>query len=99
MIALATESGNLLRVFSDQGSVRVGYHPQFGFIDKESFKERKRLRKSKGLRTRDSWLCEFTLAGAGSATWGVKELNNCQAQIAEDHRWSLSTDFGKFWIG
>lgn len=98
MIALATESGNLLRVFPERGSVRVGYHPQFGFIETSTFKSRKRLRKTRGLRTRDEWLCQFTLSGTGDS-WAINEAANCQAQPAPDQRWALSTQFGNFWLG
>jgi hypothetical protein len=97
MIAVSSEGGNLIRLLSAKAgdgsasSSIFGFHPVFGFISQEAVVGRLHARKGKGLRTRESWKCQFEHDGSG-----LRAVSNCQIRKIGDDSWTLITEFGNF---
>jgi hypothetical protein len=100
MIAIASETGSLIRLLSAQGSFDLGFHPSFGFITKESLVERNLRRKKQGLHVKpEAFSCQLRLIRDANGAIRAQAMEGCQVEEARDGRWQLSTTFGKFWIG
>lgn len=88
MIAISSEDGSLLKVFSGLKTETIGYHPSFGFVTGRSYNERAQNRQRHGLhKSKDELSFKFNLASAS--------FENCEAAQAGTG-WILKTPRGKF---
>lgn len=100
MIAVETESGELVKILKNVADGEYGLHAKFGLIGKERAQERAQTRKRQGFdfATADSdeakWHCSFNLAES-AGKFNVKGTQNCNAEKISEG-WMLDTPLGKF---
>lgn len=95
MIAIESESGELVKVLKNVVGGDFGFHEQFGFISKDRAAKRVETRKRQGYDfTRDDWHCRFSLTEKGEQL-SLTTLDGCDA-LKTDEGWLLSTPLGKY---
>ena len=95
MIAVETESGELVKILKNVADGEFGLHSNFGLIATKRAKERVETRKRQGFDyTKDEWHCSFKLAEA-EGSFNILGTQNCDA-LQTSEGWLLETPLGKF---
>ncbi len=95
MIAIETESGELVKVLKNVSGGEFGLHEQFGFISKKRADERYGSKKRQGFEfQRNDWACSFKLSQEEDR-FLVGGMEACSA-LQLDDGWLLETPNGKF---
>lgn len=95
MIAIADETGALLKTFLNTKEQTFGFHRLFGFLSETNATAREHIRKRRGLKAdRANWKCRFAFTDSGE----LKALEGCQAKKIKNGQWNLETGFGSFQI-
>ncbi len=95
MIAVETESGELVKILKNVMDGEYGLHTKFGLIGRERASERVTARKRQGFDfTKDEWHCSFNLAES-DGTFNIQKTNNCTAEKTSEG-WKLDTPLGIF---
>ena len=98
MIAIETQSGELVKIFKEFDNLKVGIHQLFGFISEEKAQKRIQARKLKGHEfNNDAWLCNFGLKITNNKL-EIKNSENCSAKKIDANNWKLSTAMGEYKI-
>lgn len=99
MIAIQSETGELVKVLSDVFDGEFGFHRSFGIIGKELAKKRTSTRKRQYYDyTNDNWLCSFKIESANrnnNKLLKVSALFDCEVTEAPSG-WKLKTPMGTF---
>ncbi len=95
MIAVETESGELVKILKNVVDGEYGLHTKFGMIGRDRAEQRVETRKRQGFDfTKDEWHCSFNLAES-AGKFDVLGTNNCNAEKTNEG-WLLDTPLGKF---
>ncbi len=95
MIAVETESGELVKILKNVVDGEYGWHSNFGFISRENASKRVTTRKRQGFDfTKDNWFCSFKLTQSKDK-YDVRDTVGCAAAKTAEG-WLLDTPTGKF---
>ena len=95
MIAVETESGELVKILKNVMDGEYGLHTKFGLIGRDRADQRVATRKRQGFDfTKDEWHCSFNLAEA-DGSFNIQKTENCTA-LKDGNGWKLETPLGNF---
>ena len=95
MIAVETESGELVKILKNVMDGEYGLHTKFGLVGRDRAEKRIETRKRQGFDfTKDEWHCSFNLAKA-QGKFDIQKTDNCNAKQISGG-WLLDTPLGKF---
>ncbi|MAX65446.1 MAG: AgmX/PglI C-terminal domain-containing protein [Bacteriovoracaceae bacterium] len=98
MIAVETIDGELIKVFSQNDSLRIGLHKLFGFITEQKALSRLAVRKRQGHEfDTHEWYCQLDLKVIGEKL-EIKNMHDCQVENIASGRWKLISKQGEFYI-
>jgi hypothetical protein len=102
MIAISSESGQLLKSIPFRDGKKVGYHPLYGFVSEEVFNERRKNRARHGFKD-DAYDFEFSwsMAGSSEMDFVLEKAEKCtvaslSASEKAKAQWSVQADGAKF---
>lgn len=95
MIAIESQSGDLVKVVNNVMDSEFGFHKVFGFISKENAEKRMMARKRNGYDfTNNDWHCSFKLNSKNGKV-SLSGLTGCAA-VQNGKAWELDTPLGNF---
>ena len=95
MIAIETETGELVKVLKNLDQSDFGFHEQYGFISKKRADERCQTKKRQGFDfINNDWFCSFNLKEKGEG-FLVEATKACKA-LQLENGWMLETPAGNF---
>lgn len=95
MIAVETESGELVKIIKNVIDSDFGWHKSFGFISRTAATKRNEAKKRAGHDfVSDKWFCSFKIFEQNN-TFAIADTVGCAA-TKSDSGWLLETPNGKF---
>jgi hypothetical protein len=98
MIAISSESGQLLKSIPFRAGKVVGFHSTYGFVSEEVFAERRKNRARHGFKDySEQFDFSWRMAGSSEADFFLESLDNCTAKALESKaHWSLQARGANF---
>ncbi len=98
MIAIESQSGELVKILKFDKEGVLGFHKLFGAISFDNAKRRMTSKKREGVEfLNNDWLCQFKVSFKGEKL-ELSNINSCETKKIAENSWELITGLGTYKI-